>query len=61
MVTHFVEALQGAEWLGVVMLILAVLSFAFTVIWALRLPAAEVERCGRLPLETPGASREDRP
>jgi len=61
MLNQYVQAFQGLEVLGIVMLILAVTSFALMVVWALRLPASEVDRCGRLPLDIDPTPREDHP
>jgi hypothetical protein len=58
--TPYVQSLQGIEWLGIVMLLLAVASFAVMVVWALRLPAATIDRYGRLPLDGAPPAGEDR-
>jgi hypothetical protein len=61
MLTHYVQSLQGAEWLGILMLILAVTSFAAMVFWAFKIPAARIDRYGRLPLDPDMPAQEDHP
>lgn len=60
MLTQYASSMQAADWLGIVMLVLAVASFAAMVVWAFRLPAATAERYGRLPLDGGSDAGEDR-
>jgi hypothetical protein len=59
--THYLQSLQGTEWLGILMLLLAISSFAAMVTWAFTIPAARIERYGRLPLDPDMPAQEDHP
>jgi len=60
MLQHYVESLQGVEWLGLVSLLFAITAFAGIVVWTFRLKDNEVARRGRLPLEGDTSIRENK-